>query len=485
MKKSNFLLYFFILFSGISKAQGQIPIFKSELNEEIILSVAEDDEGDLIMIGTTNNTVNINYYGYVIRLSSIGNIRNQFVYNNEGDGLILNDILFNNNKYTFLGAQQKGDKDYLYITQFDKFFNLIYEKTYQVPLDKKIFYFKSTINSDSNIVIAGHTLKLNNNYVPFNEFYALISLVGDSIEIVNKETPCPTCTPTPYQIHESIDSSKYYVMTSGYKQNFANAGILQLTKNFDTIGFNLIDSHILYHYSSIKHHDSLFIISGIGLTSEYKLYISFVNEQGICSNIQTFQKDIGLREHPALIKGISKYNNSIFIGATSNIDYSNAFFGTIDSWFHLIKFDDSLNVIWEKWYGGDAYYFLNSVLATSDGGCLMVGTKYPHGMTVPERVAHFIKVDANGNVQWTQDIKTHDISFKLYPNPTSSFFTIENKDFTIEKIELFDLTGKIISVIDNCENTNIQINLEPYPNGVYFAKINTSKGITTQKVVKQ
>lgn len=215
------------------------------------------------------------------------------------------------------------------------------------------------------------------------------------------------------------------------------------------------------------------------------MYISFVNEQGISSNIQTFQKEIGFREHPALIKGISKYNNSIFIGATSNCDYSNPFFSSIDSWYHLIKFDDILNVIWEKWYGGDAYYFLNSVLATSDGGCLMVGSKYPHGLTIPERVAHFIKVDSNGNVQWTQDIETHDISFKLYPNPTSSFFTIENKDFTIEKIELFDLSGKIISVIDYCENATIQINLEPYPKGIYFAKITTSKGITTQKVVKQ
>ena len=242
---------------------------------------------------------------------------------------------------------------------------------------------------------------------------------------------------------------------------------------------------MLNHYSSIKHNDSLFIITGIGLTSEYKLNISIVNEQGISSNMQTFQKEIGSREHPALIKGISKYNNSIFIGATSNCDYSNPFFSSIDSWYHLIKFDDTLNVIWEKWYGGDAYYFLNSVLATSDGGCLMVGSKYPHGLTTLERVAHFIKVDANGNVQWTQDIETHDSSFNLYPNPTSSFITVENKDFTIEKVELFDLSGKIISVIDDCENANIQIHLETFSNGIYFAKITTSKGITTQKVVKQ
>ena len=484
MKKSYTLLLCCLFTFSITSAQ--IDFFNNSdlFSEEILFNVIEDDEGDFIMVGRVKELTNSYSIGYVIRLSDFGNIKNQFVYNNEGDGLILNEILFFNNKYTFLGAHQKENKEYLYITQFDKFFNLIYEKTYQVPSNKKIAYFKSIINTDSNIVIAGHTFDSFNNFIT-NQFYSLLTYDGDLIQTIYKDQPCPTCMPKPYQIHESYDSSKYYVMTSGYKQNFANAGILQLSTNFDTIEFNLIDTFLLNHYSSIKHTDSLFIISGIGITSEYKLYISIVNEQGISSNMQTFQKEIGLREHPALIKGISKFNNSIFIGATSNCDYSNPFFSSIDSWYHLIKFDDTLNVIWEKWYGGDAYYFLNSVLATSDGGCLMVGTKYPHGLSTQTRVAHFIKVDANGNVQWTQDIETHDISFNLYPNPTSSFFTIENKNFSIEKIELFDLSGKIISVIDNCENANIQLNLEPYPKGIYLAKIITSKGITTQKVVKQ
>ncbi len=247
MKKSHFLLLCCLFTFTFTSAQ--IGFFNNSnlFSEEILFNVIEDDEGDFILIGRVKELTNINSIGYVIRLSNFGNFKNQFVYNNEGDGLILNDILFNNNKYTFLGAQQKGDKDYLYITQFDKFFNLIYEKTYQVPLSKKIFYFKSTINSDSNIVIAGHTIKSNYNNLPFNEFYALISLDGDSLQIVYKENPCPTCSPSPYQIHESDDSSKYYVMTSGYKQNFGDAGILQLSKNFDTIGFNLIDTFMLNH----------------------------------------------------------------------------------------------------------------------------------------------------------------------------------------------------------------------------------------------
>lgn len=215
MKKSNFLLLYFLLVITITS--GQIDVFnKSNLySEEILFNLIEDDEGDFIMIGKVKESTNINSIGYVMRLTNMGNIKNQFVYNNEGDGLILNDIIFIKNKYIFLGIQQKEDKDYLYISQFDKDFEIIFEKSYQVPNNKQIYYFKTTINSDSNIVIAGHTVEPYYNSVRFNEFYSLLTLDGDSIKIVYKEEPCPTCSPTPYQIHESGDSSKYYVLTSG------------------------------------------------------------------------------------------------------------------------------------------------------------------------------------------------------------------------------------------------------------------------------
>jgi hypothetical protein len=172
------------------------------------------------------------------------------------------------------------------------------------------------------------------------------------------------------------------------------------------------------------------------------------------------------------------------LGSTSNVDIYYPYYSSNDSWFHLIKVNQNLETVWEKWYGGDAYYLLYSVLATSDNGCLMIGTKFEHGLTVPERVAHYVKVDANGDVQWTQDIEMPEMSYKVYPNPTQSVFNIENSELNIQSVELYDISGRYLKSIEDCNNATISIDLSPYTNGIYFAKIKSSKGIRTEKVVK-
>ena len=143
-----------------------------------------------------------------------------------------------------------------------------------------------------------------------------------------------------------------------------------------------------------------------------------------------------------------------------------------------------MNVIWEKWYGGDAYFFLRSVTATSDGGCLLVGTKYPHGIGNQFIQGHYVKVDANGDVQWTQDIEMPELSYKVYPNPTQSVFNIENSEFNIQSVELYDISGRFLLSVPDCNNNTISIDLTPFPNGIYFAKIKSTKGVRTEKVVK-
>lgn len=86
-----------------------------------------------------------------------------------------------------------------------------------------------------------------------------------------------------------------------------------------------------------------------------------------------------------MYNGVSKNGNNIYIGGTSNLDYYNPFWSTFDSWFHLIKINPDISPIWEYWYGGDAYYFLYSILATNDSGCIMVGNRYDYETQNQER----------------------------------------------------------------------------------------------------
>jgi len=78
-----------------------------------------------------------------------------------------------------------------------------------------------------------------------------------------------------------------------------------------------------------------------------------------------------------------------------------------------------------------------------------------------------------------------DNSISIYPNPVKEelFITSENK---VEKIEICDLAGRVVSGVFNTplQNGGATINVSSLPQGVYFVKIYTDKGVVTKRVIK-
>ncbi|MBK6526953.1 MAG: T9SS type A sorting domain-containing protein [Crocinitomicaceae bacterium] len=67
----------------------------------------------------------------------------------------------------------------------------------------------------------------------------------------------------------------------------------------------------------------------------------------------------------------------------------------------------------------------------------------------------------------------------VYPNP-ANVVTISNAD--VQLITLVDLQGKIVYT-DASGDVNTQISLADFANGVYFVNVQSSKGMTTKKVI--
>jgi hypothetical protein len=451
----------------------------SNLNE-IPLSVIEDSNHNYIIVGFTYDTLFEQSNGTIICLNSNGNIINQFSIGNEGENLKFGKILYSNNIYSIFGGIYNSNASHrnLLFCQYNEQWNEINRKFIYIPNDRNLGSYYPIQDSDSSFVISGVTTSVS-DYFP-NHFYIKINSVGDSTISIFKNS---SFYPSSYTILESQNQLKYYDILISYQSSIFS-GILQLDKNFDTIAFHYISIPLYYTYGSLVQNDSTLIIAGVQLYLNRILTLCLVNENGQVIDSLLFQKSNTMKEMPAFSQCLSKFENTLFLGATSNYDHLNPFYSQFDSWFHLIKLDTSLTVIWEKWYGGDAYYFLNSVLATSDGGCLLVGTKYPHGSPSLIRYSHFVKVDANGDVLWTQDIEMPELSYKVYPNPTQSVFNIENSELNIIQIELYDISGRYLTSISDCSTSTISIDLSPFSNGIYFAKIKSSKGVRTEKVVK-
>jgi M6 family metalloprotease-like protein len=83
------------------------------------------------------------------------------------------------------------------------------------------------------------------------------------------------------------------------------------------------------------------------------------------------------------------------------------------------------------------------------------------------------------------ETNTND-GFRIYPNPTTGELRIENGEWRMEKVEIFDVMGKSI-VIPNGAQRNEEsntINISFLANGVYFLKIQTEQGTIVKKVIK-
>lgn len=72
----------------------------------------------------------------------------------------------------------------------------------------------------------------------------------------------------------------------------------------------------------------------------------------------------------------------------------------------------------------------------------------------------------------------------LYPNPTEGSVRIQNKEYMIQTIEVYDAYGKMLNVVKVNDNSAV-IDMSDYAAGVYFARIMMSEGVVTKRFVKK
>ncbi len=79
-----------------------------------------------------------------------------------------------------------------------------------------------------------------------------------------------------------------------------------------------------------------------------------------------------------------------------------------------------------------------------------------------------------------------DLSFSLFPNPSSGLFTALCSDLHSDDaiIEVFDIFG-VLLYSGKYEAGGIQIDLRPYANGLYFCKLKSGETVINRTIIKQ
>lgn len=80
----------------------------------------------------------------------------------------------------------------------------------------------------------------------------------------------------------------------------------------------------------------------------------------------------------------------------------------------------------------------------------------------------------------TNDFKAD--SFNVSPNPSKDIWNIKGQQI-IENIQVFDVLGKQVMTVKP-NNTDVELNANTLPKGLYFAKMSTEYGSNTIKLIK-
>ncbi len=263
---------------------------------------------------------------------------------------------------------------------------------------------------------------------------------------------------------------------TGYHSMWANynEAILDLDNSFSIVNVTGVPHELSETLNSKWINKKTFILTG------RKDSIPFPNDRciGVFSldtsyslNHELYIGDHDTIEWPGKWKNLDYIDtNNIYIGGTHNFcqyEICNQI-----SWFSLTNMDSLLNVRWEKFYGGNAYYVLMGIRATKDGGCLLFGSIYDSVTQVNERDVYVIKVDHNGLVG-VNDNKTdpsvHDAI--VFPNPGSDYLIIESgPQISRAQFMMTSIEGKQV-IAKTLDKRRTTLETKSLPSGTYVWRI--------------
>lgn len=74
--------------------------------------------------------------------------------------------------------------------------------------------------------------------------------------------------------------------------------------------------------------------------------------------------------------------------------------------------------------------------------------------------------------------------FSVYPNPSSTVFSVTSPVAKINAINITDINGRTIKSLKFDEINNVEVNASDMSSGIYFMTIDSDRGTTTQKVIR-
>lgn len=424
-----------IFLNQLAYANKSIDTIYSKPNDQRICDIIEFPDFYIL----SGESIENGYWNsYVIKMNKNGDILKDTSFTQNS---IAHKIFKTGDDFVLIRSIVLLSLNYAYIlfTKMDTSLNIIYEKQLLLSDSLYVSNYDGIENSEGNFILAGTTNSFNGIPYDLDPFIYRVSATGDSLGslfIKNKISNIDGCDGI------SAKDNRYYLFVNSFGQ-----GILGNYLVIDS-GLTIIDtiglpSNLQHKYSPKLIQDSMFVICTTDHDYE-KVFISKINETGHIIKSEIFGKSNTVT-FPSYQNSLSIRNDDIFFLAISDFCTISPFLGYGNPSSLLVgKLDYNLNTQWLQYFGGDKYYHSYNITATSDGGCICIGTVNDTINHNNIRDIFVIKLDSNGVSNWQQTIAVPRQRVRVYPNPSNEKIFIEIGEYGIKSpwVEIFNSRGE-------------------------------------------
>lgn len=370
----------------------------------------------------------------------------------------------------------------IYLCELTPDFEILWEKIYEIPEGYNLNLADFLIDQDDNIVLYS-TLEI----IPYSNGYLYLTKFD-----MDGEMLCSNFLPDyDAKLYNDIilkpDGTGYYIIGeltigSGFIRDWFD---VDTDLNIVATG-NLQGNHFNRSFTAKwLSNENLFIVNGEsqetpGAYRDMQVRVCDTNFNTLNDTV-FFDPD---NVYSPVYDGMDFVYEDLIWTCTFNEDIP--FFPGTEI-FKVYLFDSNMDLKGMKTYGGDSRWWFYHLYATSDGGCIITGTKRePEGTTLSDVDIYILKVlpeDIITSAEETTFKKDFDID--IYPNPFNQYITVESAHDNLQ-ISIYDLMGKnVLSKMTGSLN-KIRILTGNLQTGFYTYKItNNNRIIQNGKLIKK
>ena len=101
-----------------------------------------------------------------------------------------------------------------------------------------------------------------------------------------------------------------------------------------------------------------------------------------------------------------------------------------------------------------------------------------------DATSNFVNDEADCSAITSLDEIITKADYTIYPNPTNGILKFDFSGINVQKIKISDITGKTVFEKVNVEQNEV-IDLSGFANGIYIVTLQTDKGSTSSKIIKE